>query len=154
MVACGFGGFPLVELLFLFLKGPLLRFLELSPRPRPRPSPRPRPFPLDGPFLCPCLLLWGEAKVPKPELLGYTDAGYLSDPHKARSQSGYVFTCGNTAISWRSVKKTVVAYAGRDGGCVVKPVASHIAPARRCQVPYIVGLPLPSLTRFKPVRPA
>ena len=53
----------------------------------------------------------------------------------------------------------LVAHAGRDGGgggggCVVKPVASHIAPARRCQAPYIVGLPLPSLTRFKPVRPA
>ena len=46
--------------------------------------------------------------------------------------------------------------AGRDGGggggCVVKPVASHIAPARRYQAPYIVGLPLSSLTRFKPVR--
>ena len=49
------------------------------------------------------------SKVPKPELLGYTDAGYLSDPHKARSQSGYVFTCGNTAISWRSFKQTMVA---------------------------------------------
>ena len=49
------------------------------------------------------------SKVPKPELLGYTDAGYLSDPHKARSQSGYVFTCGDTAVSWRSVKQTMVA---------------------------------------------
>ncbi|KAJ9558226.1 hypothetical protein OSB04_012840 [Centaurea solstitialis] len=35
-------------------------------------------------------------------LVGYADAGYLSDPHKGRSQSGYVFTIGNTAISWRS----------------------------------------------------
>ena len=49
------------------------------------------------------------SKVPKPELLGYTDAGYLSDPHKARSQSGYVCTCGDTAVSWRSVKQTMVA---------------------------------------------
>ena len=49
------------------------------------------------------------SKVPKLELLGYTDAEYLSDPHKARSQSGYVFTCGNTAISWRSVKQPMVA---------------------------------------------
>ena len=49
------------------------------------------------------------SKISKPELLGYIDAGYLSDPHKARSQSGYVFTCGNTAISWRSVKQTMVA---------------------------------------------
>ena len=49
------------------------------------------------------------SKVPKPELLGYTDAGYLSDPHKARSQLGYVFTCGDIAVSWRSVKQTMVA---------------------------------------------
>ncbi|XP_070039730.1 secreted RxLR effector protein 161-like [Nicotiana tomentosiformis] len=39
-----------------------------------------------------------------PDLVGYTDAGYLSDPHKARSQTGYVFTCGGTPISWRSSK--------------------------------------------------
>ncbi|KAJ9555653.1 hypothetical protein OSB04_010267 [Centaurea solstitialis] len=42
-------------------------------------------------------------------LVGYADAGYLSDPHKGRSQSGYVFTIGNTAISWRSRKQTLVA---------------------------------------------
>ena len=39
------------------------------------------------------------SKVPKPEFLGYTDAGYHSDPHKARPQSGYVFTCGDTTVS-------------------------------------------------------
>ncbi|CAM8977362.1 unnamed protein product [Rhodiola kirilowii] len=33
----------------------------------------------------------------KPVLIGYADAGYLSDPHKAKSQTGYVFTCGGTA---------------------------------------------------------
>jgi hypothetical protein len=38
------------------------------------------------------------------QLVGYADVGYLSDPHKGRSQIGYLFTCGNTAISWRSVK--------------------------------------------------
>ena len=30
------------------------------------------------------------SKVPKPELLGYTDAGYLSDPHKAHNQDMYL----------------------------------------------------------------
>ncbi|XP_070002496.1 secreted RxLR effector protein 161-like [Nicotiana sylvestris] len=34
-----------------------------------------------------------------PDLVGYTDAGYLSGPHKARSQIGYVFTWGGTTIS-------------------------------------------------------
>ena len=42
-------------------------------------------------------------------LLGYADAGYLSDPHNAKSQTDYVFTYGNTAISWKSQKQTLVA---------------------------------------------
>ena len=42
-------------------------------------------------------------------MLEYANAGYLSDPHKGRSQSGYVFNCNGTAISWRSVKQTMVA---------------------------------------------
>ncbi|CAL9013240.1 unnamed protein product [Prunus brigantina] len=42
-------------------------------------------------------------------IVGYADAGYLSDPHQGRSQTGYVFTCGGTAISWRSTKQTLVA---------------------------------------------
>ena len=45
----------------------------------------------------------------KEKLLGYADAGYLSDPHKARSQTGYAFNYNGTAISWRSVKQTMVA---------------------------------------------
>ena len=49
------------------------------------------------------------SKTLEPQLFGYADAGYLSDPHKARSQTGYIFTYGNTAISWRSVKQTMVA---------------------------------------------
>ena len=49
------------------------------------------------------------SKESKQKLLGYDDAGYLSDPHKARSQIGYVFNCKGTAISWRSFKQTMVA---------------------------------------------
>jgi hypothetical protein len=43
------------------------------------------------------------------QLVGYADAGFLPDPHKGRSQTGYLFTCGSAAISWRSVKQTLVA---------------------------------------------
>ena len=43
------------------------------------------------------------------DLIGFADAGYMSDPHNARSQTGYVFTCGGTAISWRSMKQTISA---------------------------------------------
>ncbi|KAM2133813.1 hypothetical protein ACFX1R_003879 [Malus domestica] len=42
-------------------------------------------------------------------LVGYADAGYLSDSHKAHSQTGYVFTVGGITISWRSTKQTLVA---------------------------------------------
>ena len=49
------------------------------------------------------------SKAMEPQLLGYVDAGYLLDPHKARSQTGYIFTYKNTAISWRSFKQTMVA---------------------------------------------
>ena len=41
----------------------------------------------------------------KQQLFGYAD----TDPHKARSQTGYVFNCNGTAISWRSFKQTMVA---------------------------------------------
>ncbi|XP_059639001.1 secreted RxLR effector protein 161-like [Cornus florida] len=47
----------------------------------------------------------------KPQLIGYADAGYLSDPHTAQSQTMYLFTYGDTAISWRSMKQTMTASA-------------------------------------------
>jgi hypothetical protein len=42
-------------------------------------------------------------------LLGYTNAGYLSDPHNDRSQTGFVFLQGGTTISWKSSKQTLVS---------------------------------------------
>jgi hypothetical protein len=33
------------------------------------------------------------------QLVRYADKGFLSDPHKGRSQTRYLFTCGSTAIS-------------------------------------------------------
>ena len=41
------------------------------------------------------------------DLVGYADAGYLSNTHKARSQTCYMFTCGGTTISWRFVQQTI-----------------------------------------------
>ncbi|XP_074352752.1 secreted RxLR effector protein 161-like [Apium graveolens] len=43
------------------------------------------------------------------QLIGYVDAGYLSDPHFDKSQSGYVFTYCGTTIFWKSTKQTTVA---------------------------------------------
>ncbi|KAJ9556933.1 hypothetical protein OSB04_011547 [Centaurea solstitialis] len=45
----------------------------------------------------------------KGSLYGFADAGYLSNPHTGRSQTGYVFTMGGTSISWRSTKQTMTA---------------------------------------------
>ncbi|KAL6346206.1 hypothetical protein AAG906_027956 [Vitis piasezkii] len=45
----------------------------------------------------------------KQQLLGYADAGYISDPRKGRSQTRYVFDCNGTVISWRFVKQTMMA---------------------------------------------
>ena len=43
------------------------------------------------------------------QLLGYTDVEYLLDPYKGKSQTWYVFNYNGTAISWRSIKQTMVA---------------------------------------------
>jgi hypothetical protein len=48
-------------------------------------------------------------KVSKLELVGYANAGYLSDPHNGRSQTDYLFTSGGTTISCRFVKQTIIA---------------------------------------------
>ena len=53
-----------------------------------------------------CLFYSNESKS---ELIGYADAWYLFDPHKAQSQTNYLFTCIDTSISWRSMKQTLVA---------------------------------------------
>ena len=41
------------------------------------------------------------------ELLNCADIGYLSNPHKARSQIEYLFTCGGATISWRFTKQSI-----------------------------------------------
>jgi hypothetical protein len=41
-------------------------------------------------------------------LIGYADAGYLSDPHNGKSQTGFMCLHGGTPISWKSCKHTVI----------------------------------------------
>nr|GEV32876.1 retrovirus-related Pol polyprotein from transposon TNT 1-94 [Tanacetum cinerariifolium] len=40
---------------------------------------------------------------------GYNDANWISDIKDSRSTSGYVYTLGRAAISWKSSKQTVIA---------------------------------------------
>ncbi|GKC99842.1 copia protein [Tanacetum coccineum] len=52
-------------------------------------------------------------------------AGYLSDPHKAIPQTGYVFLNGGTAISWRSQKQTLVATSSNHAEVIALHEASR-----------------------------
>ena len=40
--------------------------------------------------------------------IGYIDSDFQSDRDSRKSTSGYVFTLGGGAISWRSVKKSCI----------------------------------------------
>ncbi|CAA7023934.1 unnamed protein product [Microthlaspi erraticum] len=42
-------------------------------------------------------------------LEGYSDANWISDSKNSKSTSGYVFTLGGAAISWKSSKQTLLA---------------------------------------------
>ena len=77
------------------------------------------------------------SNLSKEGLIGFADAGYLSDPHNAKSQTGYVFTCGCTSISWRSMKQKIAATSSNHAEilaiheasreCVwLRPVVQHI----------------------------
>ena len=43
------------------------------------------------------------------EPIGYTDSDFQLDIDSRKSTSGYVFTFGGGAISWRSVKQSSIA---------------------------------------------
>jgi hypothetical protein len=63
----------------------------------------------------------------KEGIVGFADAGYLSDPHNGRSQTGYVFMCGGASISWRSMKQSIAATSSNH----VEILAIHEA-SREC----------------------
>lgn len=63
----------------------------------------------------------------KDLLIGYADAGYKSDPHNAKSQTGFVFLYNKTAISWRSTKQTLTATSSN----LAEIIALHEA-SREC----------------------
>jgi hypothetical protein len=44
-----------------------------------------------------------------PVLEGYSDANWISDNTETKSTSGYVFTLGGAAVSWKSSKQTCIA---------------------------------------------
>ncbi|XP_039134149.1 secreted RxLR effector protein 161-like [Dioscorea cayenensis subsp. rotundata] len=42
-------------------------------------------------------------------LTGFADAGYLYDPQKGKSQTGYIFSYNGATMSWHSTKQTLTA---------------------------------------------
>jgi len=52
-----------------------------------------------------CLALYKYPTV----LKGYSDANWITGSNKVKSTSGYVFTLGGGAISWKFSKKTCIA---------------------------------------------
>ena len=70
-------------------------------------------------------------------LVGYADAGYLSDPHKAKSQNGYVFTYGGTAISWRSTKQTLTATSSNQAELIALYEAGRECVSLRSMIKFI-----------------
>ena len=47
----------------------------------------------------------------RDRLEGYCDANWVSDNNEFSSTSGYVFTLGGGAISWKSAKQTCIVYS-------------------------------------------
>ena len=65
-----------------------------------------------------CLVLGGSRP---PSLLGYSDADYANCKDTSRSVSGYCYSLGSGAISWRSRKQRTVA----DSTCYAEYTALH-----------------------------
>jgi hypothetical protein len=63
----------------------------------------------------------------------------LSDPHNAKSQTGYVFTYGGTAISWRSQKQTLVATSSNHAEVIALHEASKECRWLRSVLQHIQG---------------
>ncbi|KAK9079311.1 hypothetical protein SSX86_000982 [Deinandra increscens subsp. villosa] len=78
-------------------------------------------------------------KQPKTSLVGFADAGYMSDPHTGRSQTGYLFTNGGTAISWRSVKQTITATSSNHAEILAIHEASRECVWLRTVIQHIQG---------------
>ena len=72
-------------------------------------------------------------------LVGYSDAGYMSDPHNVRSQTGYVSFCGGIVISWRYIKQTMVTTFSNNSEIITLYEASRECVWLRPLVQHIRG---------------
>ena len=84
-----------------------------------------------------CDMVLFDFKTLEPQFFGYADAGYLSDPHKAQSHIVNIFTYGNTAMSWRLVKQTMVATSSNHSEILVMHEASRECVWLRSMIQHI-----------------
>jgi hypothetical protein len=70
-------------------------------------------------------------------MIEYTDAGYLSDPHNARSQTGFVFLHGGTTILWKSSKQILIATSTNHSKIIALYEASRKCVWLRRMINYI-----------------
>ncbi|XP_076912528.1 secreted RxLR effector protein 161-like [Bidens hawaiensis] len=83
---------------------------------------------------CPTRRHWNGVK----QIFRYLQ-GYFSDPHTGRSQTGYLFTYGGTAISWPSVKQTITATSSNHAEIIAIYDASQECFWLRREIQYIRG---------------
>nr|GEV36290.1 retrovirus-related Pol polyprotein from transposon TNT 1-94 [Tanacetum cinerariifolium] len=74
---------------------------------------------------------------------GYSDANWISDIKDSRSTSGYVFTLGGAAISWKSSKQTVIAKSTMESEFIALDKCREEAEWLRQFVENILRLPKP-----------
>ncbi|KAL0307095.1 UNVERIFIED_CONTAM: hypothetical protein Sradi_6126800 [Sesamum radiatum] len=79
------------------------------------------------------------SKASNYDLVGYADPGYLSYPHSGGSQTGYLFLCGGTTISWRSMKQTITATSSNHAEIIAIHEASRECVWLRSMIQHILG---------------
>jgi hypothetical protein len=80
-------------------------------------------------------------------LEGYSDANWIFDIDQIYATSGYVFTFGGGAMSWRSCKQTILTKSTMEGELTALDAASAEAEWLRellCDLP-VVEKPIPAI---------
>lgn len=74
---------------------------------------------------------------------GYTDVNWISDIRDSKSTSGYLFTLGGGAISWKSSKQTVIARSTMESEFIALDKSGEEAEWLRQFLEDIPGWPKP-----------
>ena len=78
-------------------------------------------------------------------LEGYSDGNWISDSDETKSTSGYVFTLGGGAVTWRSSKQTIIARSTMESEFIALELAGNEAEWLRH---FLENIPLG--TKLKP----